>query len=289
MSGTPNASVSGEPVAPHVRSGRPGVSGLLDALVGNAVRVDTIDEAIEIALGHPEVVVVTPAGDRFAANGWRIGAASGGATAAALTDAQEQAAAAADALAAATTAEADAKQDLATARQVEADLTRRLDQNDARFTAASEGLSRSLGQRREFQAELEGLDRTVVELQQHIDQERSRVAELEAVLPALDADEQAEAEAAKRRGEARADLEARAAVLASRRRELEVRNAGLHERQQFLEGRIAENERRLAADQEARAHAAERRVQIERSIVAIERSPSWSRPTVASSRSSTTS
>jgi chromosome segregation protein len=261
----------GDPVAPHVRSGRPGVSGLLDALVGSAVRVDTIDGAIEASLAHPDVVIVTRDGDRFAPNGWRIGAAAGGATAAALADAQEQAASAAAALTAATSAERDAKEALAAARKLEAELTRQLDQNDARFTAASEGLSRALGQRREFQAELEGLDRTVVELDQHIAHERSRVAELEAVLPALDADEQAEVEAAKRRGEVRAELEARAAVLASRRRELEVRNAGLHERQQFLEGRISENERRLAADQEARALAAERRVQIERSIAAIDR------------------
>lgn len=261
----------GEPVAPHVRSGRPGVAGLLDALVGNAVRVDTIDAAIDIALSRPDVVVVTPAGDRFASNGWRIGAAAGGATAAALADAQERAAAAADALAEAVRSEADAKGALAAARTLEANLARQLDQNDAHFTAASEGLSRALGQRREFHAELEGLDRTIVELRDHIEAERARVAELDAVLPALDADEQAEAEAARRRGELRADLEARAAVLASRRRELEVRNAGLHERQQFLEGRIAENERRLEADKEARAVAADRRVQIERSIVAIDR------------------
>ena len=242
---------------------------MLSALVGDAVRVDSIDAAIEASLAHPDLVVVTPAGDRFAPNGWRIGAAAGGATAAALADAADQAEAAAVALTAATTAEADAKQALAVARMLEADLVRQLDQNDARFTAASEGLSRALGQRREFQAELEGLDRTVVELEEHNAHERARVAELEVVLPALDADEQAEAEAAKRRGVVRAELEARAAVLASRRRELEVRNAGLHERQQFLEGRIAENERRLAADQEARARAAERRVQIERSIAAI--------------------
>ena len=261
----------GEPVAPHVRSGRPGVAGLLDALVGNAVRVDTIDQAISAALDHPDVVVVTPDGDRFAANGWRIGAAAGGATAAALTDAQDRAATANEAFAAATRAEAEAKDALAAARERDADLTRQLDQNDARFIAASEGLARSLGQRREFQAELEGLDRSVVELQHHIEHERARIAELEAVLPALDADEQAEAESARRRGEARAELEARAAVLASRRRELEVRNAGLHERQQFLEHRISENERRLEADKEARALAADRRVQIERSIAAIER------------------
>jgi len=48
----PQLASIGEPVAPHVRSGRPGVSGLLDALVGNAVRVDTIDEAIVAVRAH---------------------------------------------------------------------------------------------------------------------------------------------------------------------------------------------------------------------------------------------
>ena len=146
------------------------------------------------------------------------------------------------------------------AREHEHSLERRLDQNDARFTAASEGLARVLGHRRELHTELESLDRAAHDLTSHIAAERERIAELEAALPALDADEQAEADAARARGETtRADFEARAAVLASRRRELEVRNAGLHERQQFLEQRIAETERRLEADAEARARAADRR------------------------------
>ena len=67
-------------------------------------------------------------------------------------------------------------------------------------------------------------------------------------MPALEADEAAEAEAAKARGETRARLDARAALLANRRQDLEVRNAGLHERQQFLERRSEETERRLEAD-----------------------------------------
>ncbi|MEY2958811.1 MAG: chromosome partition protein, partial [Actinomycetota bacterium] len=261
----------GEPVVAHVRSGRPGVGGLLDALVGGAVRVPTVDEAIEVALADPDIVVVTPAGDRFAANGWRIGAAAGGATAAALSDAELRAEAARLELAEAAEAERLATDSVASARRLEADLTRQLDQNDAKFTAASEGLARVLGQRRELHTELEGLERTVAELEVLIAGERSRVADLEAVLPSLDADEQAEADAARRRGELRAEFEARAAVLASRRRELEVRAAGLHERQQFLEHRIVENERRLAADEEARVRAEERRVQIERAMVAVDR------------------
>ena len=261
----------GEPLRPHVRSARPGMTGLLDALLGAAVRVDSVDAAIDAAIANPTGVIVTAGGDRFGATGWRIGAAAGGATAAALAEAQQRADTTAAELVQADADLESARERRAAADQRERELNRQLDQNDARFTAASEGLARALGQRREFQAELEGLDRTLAELQQLVEQEQTRVAELEAVLPALDADEQAEAEAAKARGEVRAEMEARAAVLASKRRELEVRNAGLHERKQFLENRIVETERRLEADQEARRLAADRRAQIERSLTAIER------------------
>jgi chromosome segregation protein len=120
-------------------------------------------------------------------------------------------------------------------------------------------------------AELESLARTVGELTDHTARERTRIAELDALLPALTADEQAEADAASARGRVRAELEARTAVLASRRRDLEVRNAGLHERQQLLERRIAETETRLAADAGARLEAESRRVWIERSLDAVAR------------------
>jgi chromosome segregation protein len=216
-------------------------------------------------------VIVTTDGDRLAPTGWRVGAAAGGATAAALDEARHRATASEAALASAEQALAASRTALDRAREHEHSLERRLDQNDARFSAASEGLARVLGQRRELQAELESLDRAATDLSAHIAVERERIAELDAVLPALDADEQAELDAARARGEARADFEARGAVLASRRRELEVRNAGLHERHTYLEQRIAETERRLEADAEARERAAERRHEVERSIVAIER------------------
>jgi chromosome segregation protein len=94
---------------------------------------------------------------------------------------------------------------------------------------------------------------------------------LETLVPALEADEEAEAAAARARGEARARIESRAALLASRRKDLEVRNAGLHERQRFLERRIDETERRLQADAVAREAAAHHRVAIERSLAAAGR------------------
>ena len=77
----------GRPVREHAHSSRAGVADLLDGLLGNAVCVDEISTAVDTALAHPEAVVVTAAGDRFGLSGWRIGAASTGATAAALDDA----------------------------------------------------------------------------------------------------------------------------------------------------------------------------------------------------------
>ena len=81
----------------------------------------------------------------------------------------------------------------------------------------------------------------------------------------------AEAEAARVRGEARASMEAKAALLVGRRRDLEVRSAGLLERKQFLEDRLADVERRLESDAEARAQVAGHRERIERILLATER------------------
>jgi chromosome segregation protein len=261
----------GEPVRPNVRSGRPGVAPLLDALIGGAVRVSDPVAALEAALVHPEAVVVTGEGDRFGPSGWRVGAAGGGATAAALAEARDRAAATTSDLATADASVAEAHRVVAEARRTESELAKRLDANDTKFTSASEGLVRIQQQRREAQVELERVEQAATELRGHLTVEQQRIGELEAILPSLDADEQAEADAAKARGEARAALESRAAALSSRRRDLEVRNAGLHERQQFLERRILETERRLEADQEARILATARRERLERAIEAVDR------------------
>ncbi len=58
-------------------------------------------------------------------------------------------------------------------------------------------------------------------------------------------------------------------MLAGRRRDLDVRAAGLAERAQFLRQRLQEVDRRLAEDAEARAAAAERRSDVERSLRAL--------------------
>ncbi len=268
---SPSPPALGEAVRPHARSSRPGVDALLDGLLGAAVRVDDVGAAVDAALAHPDAVVVTEGGDRFGLSGWRVGAAGTGATAAALDEAVDQAARAEVELARAVEALEASERSLQAARATEAELTRRLDENDATFTTASEGLARAQREHREVLAELDNLERSIADLTANIDRDDQRIGELEALLPALESDEQAEADAARARSELRAEYETRATALASRRKDFEVRNAGLHERRGLLERRLDETERRLAADAEARAAAEGQRVRIERDIAAIDR------------------
>jgi chromosome segregation protein len=266
----PAVPAQGEPVRPHARSSRPGVAELLDGLLGLAVRVDDVVTAVDTALAHPDAVVVTGDGDRFGISGWRIGAASTGATAAALDEAIRLAGQTAEALGDATSVADAAERSLVAARLAEADITRALDVNDAQFSAASEGLARAQRELRELQTEQATLAGTIGERASANERELRRIDELEALLPALESDERAEVDAALARGELRAELDRRAASLASRRTELEVRSGGLHERRQLLEQQLAETERRLAADVDARVAAAGQRAQIEQSLVVID-------------------
>lgn len=265
---------AGEPVRPRVRSGRLEVSGLLDNLldylIGDAICVDEMPAAVEIALASPNLTVVTRSGDRLGPTGWRVGAAGSGVTAAALTAARESDAELSAQMERVHTEMLAAEEQLAQLRRVETELVAHLDANDARFMSASEVLTGAQTERREADAECERLEISVTDLRGHVASQRERIASLETLLPDLDADENSEREAARARGEARAALEARAAALASRRRDLEVRNAGLVERQQSLERRISETEARLQADAEARAAAADRRVAIERALGAVD-------------------
>ena len=267
----PAAVPGGDAVRPHVRSGVAGVPALLDAVLGGAVRVNGWADAVDMAIAHPASVVVTAAGDRFGPQGWRLGAAGGGATAAALDEAQQRAATAEAELARIETALAGARAELQAARANELEVSRRLDAHDARFSANSEALARSQSERRDAQGEIEAVERAAAEGQQRTARESARIAELDGLVPALEADEAAEAEAARARGEARARLDSQAALLAGRRQDLEVRNAGLHERSAFLQRRLAETERRLEADAVARAEAADRREAVDRNLRAVER------------------
>jgi len=263
------------PLLGRVSSSSTGVPELLSSLLARAVVAEDVDRAVDIALADPSLTVVTREGDRFAPSGWRIGTSSGGATAAALAEAVAAAETADAALQAAEQGLSAAVAALERARSAEVEVGRRLDLNDGRFHAASEALESAQSRRRELAGESESLAASLEGLVVHLESERVRMAEMESVLPSLESDEQAEAEAERRRREEQAEVDARVAVLASRRRDLEVRSAGHREREEFLRRRIAETEARLDADIEARSSAEQRRLDLERSVVAVERLSGW--------------
>lgn len=263
------------PLLGRVSSSSTGVPELLSSLLARAVVAEDVDRAVDIALADPSLTVVTREGDRFAPSGWRIGTSSGGATAAALAEAVAAAETADAALQAAEQGLSAAVAELERARSAEVEVGRRLDLNDGRFHAASEALESAQSRRRELAGESESLASSLEGLVAHLQSERVRAAEMESVLPSLESDEQAEAEAERRRREEQAEVDARVAVLASRRRDLEVRSAGHREREEFLRRRIAETEARLDADLEARSSAEQRRLDLERSVVAVERLSGW--------------
>ncbi|MFM8482729.1 MAG: hypothetical protein ACKOBT_05210, partial [Actinomycetota bacterium] len=261
----------GQRIRDHVRAERSDVSTLLDLLLTNAVRVPDWTAAVDSVLADPRLVAVTADGDRFSTTGWRIGVSGGGATAAALEDAVRgvERAVSETARTADDLSRAQTRREVA--RERESAVQRQLDANDAAFTAASEALARVQGERRETISELDGLVPTLGELIERLGRLQGRVRELEDLVPGLEREEAAEAAAAQARGEARATLDAKAALLAGRRRDLEVRKAGLLERRDLIESRLSEVEHRLEADAGARAAAATQRERLETLLQATER------------------
>jgi chromosome segregation protein len=94
-SSAPTAPPVGEPLRRRVRGRRPEVDSLLDQLLAKVVLLDGgWSAAIDAATRYPTAIVVTRGGDRFGADGWRIGLTTGQATAASLDEASERARAA---------------------------------------------------------------------------------------------------------------------------------------------------------------------------------------------------
>ena len=253
----------------HVRATNPGVQSLLQRLLSQAVSAPTLDAAIDAALAHHDLVVVTQEGDRLSSTGWRIGSSSGGATAAALEEVSARVHAAIENRDSAERSRLEAREALDEALTAERELVAALDRNDGKFIAASEAFSQAQARRREVDAEREGAERSISELVAIIEGDEQRLSELEAALPNLVAEEQAEADAVRQRDESRAAIDAWSAVLVSKRRDVEVRSAGLNEQSEFLRRRIADIDGRLEADREAQAGAADRRQQVEKALGAV--------------------
>jgi chromosome segregation protein len=265
------AAAGGEPVREHVRARLPSVDHLLDRLLASAVAVDRWEDALDLALAHPGLVAVTRDGDRFASGGWRAGAGVAGATGAALEEARRRVAEATAAVVVLERQRDGAADALAIARAAEEAAGRELDANDGRLTAGADALQRLEAERRDVSVEAEALARPVSDAAERVARDEARIAELAALLPALEAEEAAGAEQAAATRAARARVEERSTAVAALRTDLEVRAAGLEQRRAFLKPRLAEIDRRLQQHEAERDDAGERRRRLEANLVANDR------------------
>ena len=270
-----SASVAGiagaEPLRSHVRATDASVTAILDVLLGAAVVVEgDWTAALDVALAHPNAVVVTFAGDRFAGSGWRAGAGSAGATGAALEEAQLRVGEAKSvaessraALMAAREAQNEARNVVKAARTAEQSVATEHNQRVNRLGNLRNNAPRLVSDRSEAVNELSGLEGQRAELVGRIDADDTRIGLLDSQLPALvEAENELALRQAKRR-EASQRLDQKAGAVGSLRRELEVRAAGIEERRRILVGRLETIEERLSRSVAEREVAEQRRVELD--------------------------
>ncbi|HXA31308.1 MAG TPA: AAA family ATPase, partial [Acidimicrobiales bacterium] len=268
--------VPGEPVRAHVRGRRgrdvAGLDRLLDTLLANAVcPLGGWTGAIDLALDRPELVVVTREGDRFSASGWRVRAGGGVVTAAVVDEARERAERAQGEAERAVEERRLAREAMEETRAAAAEAVRSDDRNEGAHLSARNALGRVTNERSGMTAEIEETSRQYTELDERIERDAARVADLQAEIPVLDAARVAAADQAQAARAERVRIDERIAAAATQRKAWEVRAAGLVERRRVLSERLMEVERRLAGHADERQQAAERRRRLEADAVAVER------------------
>jgi chromosome segregation protein len=266
-----------EPLRRHIRA-RGGsaaqVADVLDSLVGRAVRVSGWEEAIDLSLDRPDLVVVTTEGDRFAASGWRVRSSKGVVTAAAVEEAERRAVEAAEAADQLKVQLAGAREIFDRARQSAIQATRAADRSASELAGLEAEQRRSAADRVRLDQEVSAADASWTAIEARVEAGEATVHTLTERLPELEGAALGAVTRAAEAAEAWSVLESRTNAARGLRQELEVRAAGLIERRGVLGERLAEVERRLEGHAEEREQAAERRQRLEsdgRALARLER------------------
>ena len=253
---------------------RPGVAHdvaiALDRLLARCVCVDDLDTAIDLAVDRPELVVVTAAGDRLAASGWRAAAGSAVVTRAAVEEACRRADQDAERAGAAEAAMLETREVLDAAR---VDLAATTSASDgARADVAS--AARELGHVEESQLACRAeLEEATVQLDAAAVAARIDEEDLAATIGALPALQDAAARASERAGwasQARETIEAKQARVAGLTNALALAEASLDERGDVLDAKLEEVERRLTGHAAEREEASLRRRRLESDLTALD-------------------
>ncbi|HUQ64073.1 MAG TPA: chromosome segregation protein SMC [Acidimicrobiales bacterium] len=256
----PASGMPGQPVRAHVRAKVAGMNSALDGLLGNAIVVDGgWSKALDASLAFPRAVVVTVDGDRFSAGIWRVGSSRVIDTRAAWSEAQRRSDEAATVTAAAESALGAAEAALAEATRQQDEHARALAESERRMAVAAATLASQEAEGTDLRATVESMRARSGELVERLEHDDARLAELEAILPDLEADEAIGAQAAAAAADQRRRVLERAESLAGLRTQLEVRAAGLDERRRVLSRQLLDVEERLARSGSERADAESRR------------------------------
>jgi chromosome segregation protein len=255
----------------HVRPKVPAVAGVLERLLHGVVGVrGDWARAVDVALEHPDVVVVSTDGDRFSSAGWVVRAGAN-----ALATLASQAAAEAEmALDTAERAASYAEEARARASAVRAeanDLSRQAERAEDQRQSLETTRSRVESELELIGQERAEADRHRAALTERLERDGAELESLSESLPELQSSAAAAVGRLSSADEARRRLEERRSHVAVLRRDLEVKVAGLVERRAVLSSRLQDTERRLAGHVEARERAGERRRRLEAGAIATDR------------------
>lgn len=240
------------------------IESLLDRLFGSAVAFSgPWQEAIDLAIAWPSTTIVTKDGDRFGPSGWRIGTAGSGATGAALDEATARSEQAELERRQADQQLEQLRTALTAQRQREQATTRELEKAESSVRNLKNVIERTENDRHDVRSELESLTAHLVDLGERLEREQVRLSDITEQLPQAEAKEAELNERVQQMATARDELGKQTAQLASKRTDVEVRSAGIEERQRYLRDRIGQVKDRLAQNVAAAEDAEKRRVQLQ--------------------------
>ena len=261
-----------DPLRTHIRpraGAGPEVELVLDALFNRAVLVEAIEDAMEVSLDRPDLVVVTMSGDRFSTSGWRVHSTTGVVTRAAVEQAQVLADADRQSASEASEAASAASLALTEVRRLHVEAARTHDRVVAEVDSLRREHSIGLAERTAVQVAVTTA-RTELEAAQaalHVaTEELARIVER---LPLLDEAVQVAAHAMSLVEAARHTVDGQRREVDLLRRNLAIAEAEFLERGRVLDQRRVEIERRLEGHAAERAEAAARRRRLESAAQAL--------------------
>tara|TARA_B100000945_G_scaffold307490_1_gene295998 strand:+ start:938 stop:4408 length:3471 start_codon:yes stop_codon:yes gene_type:complete len=250
----------------HVRSSIPSVERLLDNLLKEIDVVEDWASGVAMATLKPKNVFVTPDGDRFAPDGWRVGTIGTAATGSALEEALSQSE---DSIAAVRQLEKTQNNCMRIRKEAERALENcrnQLKMTERDYEEIKDAHSRNESDLRALRVEIEGLELQGAEIIVSLEEQVRMQEELSHGLPELETFESEVMERSKIAEKAGKELDRKAIELGERRTNIETQVAANEERKQFLENRLEDINKRLDGYAVERSDAENRRVHLERKL-----------------------